>query len=245
MPTCPAGHDSTTSDYCDTCGARMPADTLPAGVPASAGSADARPAADEPCPDCGAPRTGRFCEECGHDFTTGTPGVVPAPLSAPVQASAAPEPAPAPVAAEPDPEPEPTAPTGWVAEVAADRAYYETIRAAGNADVKFPPYCPERRIHLTGVHVRIGRRSSARGLTPEIDLAGPPEDPGVSHLHALLLPGDDGSLALVDPGSTNGTTVNSATEPVEVNAVVPLADGDRIHVGVWTTITVRRLAPTP
>jgi hypothetical protein len=150
----------------------------------------------------------------------------------------APDPAPAPAAARPGPEA--TAPTGWVADVVADRAYYETIRAAGNADVKFPPYCPERRIELSGAHVRIGRRSTARGLTPEIDLSGPPEDPGVSHLHALLLPGDDGGLALVDPGSTNGTTVNGAAEPIEVNAVIPLADGDRIHVGVWTTITVRR-----
>jgi pSer/pThr/pTyr-binding forkhead associated (FHA) protein len=73
---------------------------------------------------------------------------------------------------------------------------------------------------------------------PEIDLSAPPEDPGVSHLHAVLLAQPDGTWNLVDPGSTNGTTVNGGTEPIPVNAPLPMADGDRIHVGAWTTITL-------
>ncbi|MGH8908679.1 MAG: FHA domain-containing protein [Egibacteraceae bacterium] len=74
--------------------------------------------------------------------------------------------------------------------------------------------------------VRIGRHSASRGITPEIDLTGPPEDPGVSHLHAVLLPTPDGSWTIVDPGSTNGTQLNDDPEPIATNSPVPLHDGD-------------------
>jgi hypothetical protein len=130
--------------------------------------------------------------------------------------------------------------TGWTAVVAADRAYYDSVIAQGGPDaasVAFPPYCPERGFPLGGREVRIGRRSRSRGLEPEIDLSGPPEDPGVSHLHAVLLPQPDGTWHLIDPGSANGTMVNG--EPAGVNVAVPLAAGDRIHVGAWTVITLR------
>ncbi|GAA3846365.1 hypothetical protein GCM10022226_82420 [Sphaerisporangium flaviroseum] len=125
--------------------------------------------------------------------------------------------------------------------IAADRPYYESMIAMGGPDaarVAFPPYCPERQVRLSGSEIRIGRRRHSRPMVPEIDLAEPPEDPGVSHLHAVLLaqPGD--TWRLVDPGSANGTLVNGKT--VEVNVPVPLADGDRVHVGAWTVITVRK-----
>ncbi len=87
--------------------------------------------------------------------------------------------------------------------------------------------------------MRIGRRSASRGITPEIDLANPPVDPGVSREHARLLAQPDGSWALVDEGSTNGTYVNGCSQRVPTKAPVPLADGDRVHLGVWTTITLR------
>jgi pSer/pThr/pTyr-binding forkhead associated (FHA) protein len=134
--------------------------------------------------------------------------------------------------------------TGWTAVISADPAYYEAVRAQEGPDadaLAFPPYCPERRVALTGRYVRIGRRSVSKGTAPEIDLSDPPEDPGVSHTHAVLLARPDGGWSLVDPGSTNGTTVNGGADPVAVNTEVPLRDGDRIHVGAWTTITVRRL----
>jgi pSer/pThr/pTyr-binding forkhead associated (FHA) protein len=130
----------------------------------------------------------------------------------------------------------------------ADRAYYESVRAQGGPDataIAFPPYCPERRFTLTGEHVRIGRRSASRGINPEIDLTGPPTDPGVSHLHAILLAQPDGTWAIVDPGSANGTTLNGAPEPIEVNHITPLRDGDRIHVGAWSTIQVSRSGSLP
>ncbi|MGH3899312.1 MAG: FHA domain-containing protein [Pseudonocardiaceae bacterium] len=88
--------------------------------------------------------------------------------------------------------------------------------------------------------MRIGRRSISRGIAPEIDLAFPPVDPGVSREHARLLAQPDGSWVLVDDGSTNGTYLNGDTKRLPAKAPVPLADGDRVHLGVWTTITLHR-----
>ncbi|MCW2915024.1 MAG: domain containing protein [Actinomycetia bacterium] len=132
-------------------------------------------------------------------------------------------------------------PTLWTAEVIADRAYFETLAAENGTTVPFPPYCPLRHIPLTGDRIQIGRRSTSRGLTPEIDLCGPPCDPGVSHLHAVLVARADG-WDLIDPGSTNGVTLNDDPGPVEANRPVHLHDGDCIHLGVWTTITLGRSA---
>jgi pSer/pThr/pTyr-binding forkhead associated (FHA) protein len=86
--------------------------------------------------------------------------------------------------------------------------------------------------------MRIGRRSVSRGLDPEIDLTGPPADPGISRLHAVLIAMPDGSWAVLDPGSANGTLVNGNEIPT--GNQVPLHDGDRINLGAWTAITVHR-----
>ena len=128
----------------------------------------------------------------------------------------------------------------WTAVVTADRAYYDSVIAEGGPDaasIEFPGYCPERRFRLSGQEMRIGRRSVSRGLEPEIDLSGPPTDPGVSHLHAVLIPEPDGSWVVLDPGSANGTMVNGGEIPGGVR--VPLHDGDRICVGAWTVLTIR------
>lgn len=234
MATCPAGHESAAGDYCDVCGTPVNGAAPQAGEPPAAPQAEAG-AAGEPCPDCGAPRTGRFCEECGYDYSTRTSarGMVGPPR----------------VTSGPSGSSGPSAPAGdippgaWAAVVTADRAYHASVVAQGGPDaavVPFPPYCPERLVLLAGRQVRIGRRSLSRGVTPEIDLADPPEDPGVSHIHAVLLARSDGTWSLVDPGSTNGTTINDATDPIAPNIEVPLRDGDRVHLGAWTTITLRR-----
>jgi pSer/pThr/pTyr-binding forkhead associated (FHA) protein len=130
----------------------------------------------------------------------------------------------------------------WTAVVAADRDYYESVlrESEDSAAFTFPPYCPERRVPMDRPQIRIGRRSVSQGTVPEIDLGQPPEDPGASHTHAVLLAKPDGTWTLVDPGSTNGTTVNGGEEPIPVNIEVPMRDGDRIHIGVWTTITLQR-----
>ena len=123
--------------------------------------------------------------------------------------------------------------------VASDHTYYEGVVAAGGPDaagLRFPAYCPERRFRLTGREMRVGRRSASRGLEPEIDLTGPPTDPGVSRLHAVLVAEPDGSWVIIDPGSENGTLVNGSE--VAAGVRVPLHDCDRIHLGAWTVITI-------
>ena len=125
--------------------------------------------------------------------------------------------------------------------VSADHDYYEIVRAAGSpdgSDLPFPAYCAERRFRLTGGQMQIGRRSVSRGLDPEIDLTGPPADPGISRLHAVLIAAPDGSWTVLDPGSANGTLLNGREIPT--GSQVPLHDGDRINLGAWTAITVYR-----
>jgi pSer/pThr/pTyr-binding forkhead associated (FHA) protein len=125
--------------------------------------------------------------------------------------------------------------------VSCDRAYFESVRAASGPDaaaVSFPSYYAERRFQLTGSQMRIGRRSVSRGINPEIDLTGPPADPGISRLHAVLIAMPDGSWTVLDPGSANGTLVNGTEVPTGVQ--VPLRDGDRINLGAWTAIAVQR-----
>ena len=83
----------------------------------------------------------------------------------------------------------------------------------------------------------IGRRSPSRGLDSEIDLTGPPADPGVSHLHAVLIAAEDGGWTVFDPGSANGTLVNG--REMAAGSRLRLRDGDRICVGAWTMLTIR------
>jgi pSer/pThr/pTyr-binding forkhead associated (FHA) protein len=85
----------------------------------------------------------------------------------------------------------------------------------------------------------IGRRSRARGIEPEVDLTGPPTDPGVSHAHAMLVAQAGATWAVVDLDSANGTYLNDDPDPIAANTPVPVTAGDRIHVGAWTTLTLR------
>jgi hypothetical protein len=193
------------------------------GGPAPAVVAVAPELPAESCPECGEPRTGRFCEGCSYDFVAGASHTPVAPAAAAPAVASLGE---------------------WTVVVTADRAYFDAVQRQDGPDlptISFPNYCPDRHFTLGGKEIRIGRTSRSRGVVPEIDLTGPPQDPGVSHLHAVLLARDDG-WALVDPGSTNGTTVNDDLEPIANDVAVPVRDGDRIHVGAWTTLTLH--APT-
>jgi len=136
--------------------------------------------------------------------------------------------------------PQPAAAATWTAVVSTDRAYFDSVSAVNEQDtasISFPGDLPERRIPLTGAEVRIGRRSRSLGIEPEIDLIGPPLDPGVSRLHAKLVPAPDGGWTVIDLG-TNGITVNG--QDVPSGGSVPLRPGDNIHLGAWTKITITR-----
>jgi FHA domain len=133
--------------------------------------------------------------------------------------------------------PEP-APVRWTAVVNADREFYKRVLARGGPDmVEFPQYFPERRIVLQRDTALIGRHNRDQGVEPEIDLGIHPADRGVSTQHAVLRVRDSG-LTITDLGSTNGTSLNDSEDLLANGEETPLTDGDRIHVGAWTTITV-------
>jgi FHA domain len=222
---CPNGHLSSESDYCDVCGARLEltaqVTTPPEGPSASPGAAETtHPPGSVPCPRCGTlnAQSGKFCEGCGLNFANPAPPPPPSPGAAPGTH------------------------TDWVAIVTADHEYYERTDAD---DIEFPAHCPERRVPLMAEEATIGRRSGSRAITPDIDLAGPPEDIGVSHEHATLTRDPDGAWLLTDRGSTNGTFHNDNETPITPGDPIVLGDGDRIHLGAWTTITLTRADPNP
>jgi FHA domain len=165
------------------------------------------------CPTCQAPVSGRFCEACGHD------------LALP----------------EPVPFAKPAAPAVmWTAVVAADRQFYQRVLARGGPDtVEFPQFFPKRRISIVKGHTLIGRHNRDQGVEPEIDLGIHPVDRGVSTQHAVLRIRGSGPT-VTDLGSTNGTSLNDSENFLMNGEETALADGDRIHVGAWTTITVVR-----
>ncbi|ONK14234.1 type VI secretion system FHA domain protein [Streptomyces sp. MP131-18] len=132
---------------------------------------------------------------------------------------------------------------GWLVSIGPDPEYFSAMmRRSGPeaAQLTLPAYAPEQRLPLGGPQVTIGRRRQSTGEAPDIDLSHPPEDPGVSHQHALLVQQQDGTWAVVDQDSTNGTTVNGAEDPIQPFVPVPLQEGDRIHIGAWTTLTLYR-----
>ncbi|WP_392896139.1 FHA domain-containing protein [Streptomyces sp. LN699] len=131
----------------------------------------------------------------------------------------------------------------WSATVGPDRSYFMAMMQRSGpeaAGLNLPAYSPEQHLGLSGGQITIGRRRASSGEFPDIDLSVPPEDPGVSHQHAVLVQQPDGSWAVVDQNSTNGTTINGGEEPIQPYVPIPLGDGDQVHVGAWTTITVRR-----
>jgi hypothetical protein len=193
-------------------------DVCGAPIGTAAAQPDPAPSAEaKACPACGMPVSGRFCEACGHD-------------------SALPEPVPPPPANA-------AASAVWTAVVAADRAFYERVLARGGPDtVEFPAFFPERRIVLQSGTTLIGRQNRDQGVEPEIDLGIHPVDRGVSTQHAVLRIRDSG-LTVTDLGSTNGTSLNGSDDLLPEGEETPLTDGDRIHVGAWTTITIVRSPP--
>ena len=223
MSTCPAGHESTATDYCDVCGLAM-----------GAAPADAPPApADAPdttsCPNCSAanPPNALFCEACGYDFTTGS---MPRPLTPPAAPA---EPA-APAASQ---NPSPPLTERWVAEVWIDPDWYADQESTDPLPSPGLPHV----VPLKNTSILIGRASRSRNITPDIDLSS---DNGISRRHAQLT--TDGTRWWVeDLGSSNGTYVGGAvgalpTTPVPVGQKQEISEDDRIYVGAWTRIVVRR-----
>jgi hypothetical protein len=230
MAKCPNGHESEWNDYCSAWGAPMaggaaapaPAAPAPAAPPPAATTPDPAVATPDPaatakyatdtCPSCGTPRTADepFCESCGHDFAS--------PTSSPAVVASA-----------------PTA-LDNVAVVRADRSYYDAHSAGSGLDFPDPLPAP-LVIPLTGDEITIGRHSQSRGSFPQIDLSGDNEDAAVSHKHAVLRRTEAG-WTVTDVGSTNGTRVVLAEDPITPGTPVPLPAGASIYVGAWSRITL-------
>ncbi|WP_137989269.1 FHA domain-containing protein [Streptomyces vilmorinianum] len=204
----------------------------PPAAPAQPGPPPAPPAQQQPPqpPQRHAPGGG------GDDWVLPPPSQ---PQPQPQQQAPAPQ---APQAPQQQYQP-PRPAAGWSAYIGPDRDYFMAMmhRSGPEASgLNLPAYSPEQHLPLQGNQVSIGRRRHSTGEAPDIDLSVPPEDPGVSHQHAVLVQQPDGSWAVVDQNSTNGTTINGAEEPIQPYVPVQLQDGDRVHVGAWTTITIRR-----
>jgi hypothetical protein len=271
--TCPNGHESTSSDYCDTCGAPLPvgaaapASTGAAGAPTTPAAPGAAAAPSAPdtgaiptaaggsdggsgegsggqagtaptplaCPSCGSDHdeAALFCEACGYDFTTGTmPRPPDAPAGSSLDLGAAGEAPQTPLA--------PAIAVEWVAEVWVDPDWYEVQES----DDPCPSPGLPTVVPLATRSVLVGRPSTSRNIHPDVDCTG---DTGVSRRQAQLTT-DGRRWWIEDLQSSNGTYVGPASGPLPTTPVPPgqrreLSEDDRIYVGAWTRLVVRRATP--
>jgi FHA domain len=232
---CREGHESTELDYCSVCGAAMPKPGAQGGAPragtgaASRGTASPSAAGLAACPSCGEARSdldARYCEVCRYDFVANKPG--PPPV-----ARLTPTPTP-PLARMPAPVPVvvPAAAAGpskhWDLVVTVDPA----LDVEPDPTSPCPTGVPEEVIPLDR-DILVGRRDDRRDIRPELPLS----DPGASRRHAKFVLNADGSPALQDLASTNGTKLNDVeTAP---GSRTTLKEGDTVTLGRWTRITLR------
>lgn len=100
---------------------------------------------------------------------------------------------------------------------------------------------PGRIVPLRGGRILLGRPGSSAGPDRLVDLSA---DPGVSERHAVLERAADGGYRVADAGSRDGTRLNARDgRRLAAGQAVPLRDGDRVYVGRWTRITLRRVEP--
>jgi hypothetical protein len=127
---------------------------------------------------------------------------------------------------------EATAEPAWELVIETDRDFH--ARFAG--DIAFPQDVAPQRMPADAAELRIGRVDPrSNGEAPQI--TGAADDPGLSRRHAVLRRRADGAYAIEDLGSTNGTEVNG--RQIAAGERVALGDGDRVHLGAWTGITIR------
>lgn len=247
MYQCPAGHRSAAADYCDNCGRPISKarESTPEIVDVPRQPSGPRGDAPDPvCRFCATPYNpdDAFCEGCGHE----RPGHVPTPPHIPTPVD--------PIDREPVVAESMTNHSGegegsgasaprlpvWTVRVLPDHDYFLRVLEWDGPDARqmqFPHEEEVLTLTLTGESMRIGRRNaSVTSAPPEIALG----DPGVSRRHAMLLRCGDGTWEVMDLGSANGTTINGGYDRVRRDPV-RLEDGDRVHVGAWTTLEIRRV----
>lgn len=125
-------------------------------------------------------------------------------------------------------------PESYVAEVWIDPDWYEVQET----DEPMPSVALPATIAL-GADNLIGRASASRNIHPEVDCG---IDSGVSRRQARLST-DNTRWYVEDLSSANGTFVGPASGPLPTTPIqgrYELGPDDRVYVGAWTRIVVRK-----
>jgi uncharacterized Zn finger protein (UPF0148 family) len=259
---CPKGHVSIDADYCSECGALIGQSVIKAVMEDSNlnirnVSKIASTNENQLCPDCGTPRTqgSRFCEACRHDFyedkkvneEKSSEAVSDSQNLSKKQGNS--------IKAEtPVVEKEELKSSVQLNKSTSDESLNQSVNIANKVDklsviisvdnsrVKDDPemssVCPanssDRIFHLDLDENLLGRRSIAKGISPEIDV----NDPGASHRHLKFIKNINGTFDVLDLGSANGTTLNG--KELEAGVQTEIKIGDELFVGLWTKIRVAR-----
>jgi len=131
----------------------------------------------------------------------------------------------APVPSPPSPPP---APSTWELIVAVDPA----LDVDPDPGAPCPANVPERVVAVDR-DLLIGREDDRRDIHPDLPVA----DPGASRRHAKIVRSTDGTIALQDLASTNGTKLNGVD--VAPGSRQTIHEGDTITLGRWTRVTLR------
>ncbi|MEM7325330.1 MAG: FHA domain-containing protein [Actinomycetota bacterium] len=190
-----------------------------------------------------------FCENCGYDFVTGSlpteadgaPPASPTSATSGITASALPE---APSVLDEAVESSGSGPAVAVevprvtVTVAVDEAFFAEVVNEGEID--FPDPIPaDQELSLAGTEFHIGRTSESRAIHPDIDVADLTNDQAVSSRHAVLRVANDGTLTIVDVGSTNGTFLGTVDAEALTHGIpFEVKPGSPIYVGAWTRLVV-------
>ncbi|QDW62906.1 FHA domain-containing protein [Oerskovia sp. KBS0722] len=218
----------------------------PAGSPAAAPSADPLSAPAALTPPVGGPEAG---DPSSASVGAGDPGT--GPLVAPGAPGAPTGPAEGEAAsartgATPSgtgthlPTPPVPGEDQWVVEVWIDPDWYQ----AQKAEDPLPSAGLPGLVVLRERSVLVGRPSVSRNIHPQIDCGA---DTGVSRRHCQL--NTDGQRWWVeDLQSSNGTYLSPAggelpIDPIPAGQRREVADGDRIYLGGWTRLVIRKAMP--
>ena len=238
---CPKGHESTESDYCSECGAKINGSPELAFAANSLSSTAAQTDVSVIiCPDCTAthePDSGDFCEICGYNFVTGGHGELPlVGVNAVMAKQVAPTPE-TPPSTKKEPESLAWFPSSSI--IPCLELIITIDQALGTPESPPPPTAqPPLTLRLDQEINLIGRSSELHAIHPEIALDF---DDAVSRRHALLIRQPDGTFVLRDIGSSNGTKLNG----VELQPMIdtPIKEGDEFTLGHWTRIVVKAVQP--